>query len=203
MKVGDNMQIDNKSQPPNPALKPIWRPSLPHDSIPINQYRNHINRKFNLKLQDSQELYKWSISAPQAFWVDLWSYIELIPELPLGTTEAYDSTIPINCVPRFFENACINYAENVLTQPQLSPDSPALIGIREGESLDGECWTWAELREQVRKLRGALQRSGVKERDRVAALISTSVWSVAIFLATASLGAIYTSIASDLGTEVS
>lgn len=187
---------------PEPPV-PVWQPTAPPDTIPINQYRYHINRKFNLNLQDSKELHKWSVTAPQDFWIDLWSYIGLVPDLPPGTTRAYDSDIPMTEVPRFFENARINYAENLLTRPDVSPDSPALIGIREGESLDGESWSWADLRETVRKIRSALARNGVKEGDRVAALVSTSTWSVAVFLAAASLGAIYTSVASDFGAEVS
>ena len=182
---------------------PIWQPSAPPASIPINQYRSYINKKFNLNLKNSKQLQQWSVTAPQEFWVDLWSYVGLVPDLPPGTTQAYDPGIPMSEVPRFFERAYINYAENVLTQPDVAPDSPALISIREGQGLDGELWSWAKLREEVRKIRSALLRSGVKEGDRVAALISTSIWSVAIFLACASLGAIYTSVASDFGTEVS
>lgn len=193
------MDASSRSVPPTP----VWQPTAPPESIPINQYRYHVNKKFNLDLRDSKELQKWSVTAPQDFWIDLWSYVGLVPDLPPGTTQAYDPSIPISEVPRFFENARINYAENVLTQPDVSPDSPALIGIREGQALDGERWSWADLREQVRKIRSALQRSGVREGDRVAALISTSTWSVAIFLAAASLGAIYTSVASDFGAEVS
>lgn len=195
--------MDTKTPAPSGPLTPVWQPTAAPASIPINQYRDHINRKFNLSLQDSKELQKWSVTAPQDFWVDLWSYVGLTPDLSPGTTQAYDSKIPMTEVPRFFENACINYAENLLTQPEVSPNSPALVGIREGQSLGGETWSWAELREVVRKLRSALLRSGVKEGDRVAALISTSTWSVAIFLAAASLGAIYTSVASDFGSEVS
>jgi|SRR6266536_289529 len=100
----------------------------------------------------------------------------------------------------FFENARINYAENVLTGRD--PNTIALIGLREGQSLDGEKWSWGQLIENVRATRSALKKSGIKEGDRVAALISTSVWSVAIFLAVASIGAVFTSIAPDLGEEV-
>ncbi|KAH8894560.1 acetoacetate-CoA ligase [Thozetella sp. PMI_491] len=167
----------------------------------MNQYRKHVNNKFSLDLRNSQELQKWSTSDPQGFWIDLWSYVGIIPELPAGTTRAYDPTIPMTQVPPFFEDARINYAENVLTQPEVRADAPALIGLREGQGLDGERWTWTDLRENVRKIQSALLRSGIKEGDRVAALISTSIWSVAVFLAAASIGAIYSSIASDLGTE--
>lgn len=186
----------------SPALVPIWQPHLPPSQIPLNIYRDHINRKFNLQLGNSQELHKWSVTDPQNFWIDLWSYVELIPELPPGTTRAYDPSIPITEVPPFFEHARINYAENVLTQPHVDPNSTALIGIREGGSLEGEKWSWSTLRENVRQVRSALIRSNIKEGDRVAALVSTSVWCVAIFLAAASMGAIFTSIAPDLGEEV-
>ncbi|OAQ77921.1 acetoacetate-CoA ligase [Purpureocillium lilacinum] len=183
------------------APKPIWEPCTPPEAIPMNQYRKHINEKFNVNLKNSQELQKWSITSPQEFWIDLWSYVGIVPELAPSTTRAYDPAIPIDKIPPFFQGSVINYAENVLNQPQLQGNAPALIGLREGQGLEGERWSWAELREQVRVIRSALKRSGIKEGDRVAALISTSVWSVAIFLATASLGAIYTSIASDLGAD--
>ncbi|KAF4473036.1 acetoacetate- ligase [Fusarium albosuccineum] len=195
------MDSSDPKMVPSEDLKPIWQPCVHPDAIPMNQYRKHVNEKFNLDLRNSHDLHKWSISSPQEFWYDLWSYVGLVPDLPAGTTRAYDAAIPMDEIPKFFENSRINYAENVLTQPEVADDSLALIGLREGQGLEGERWTWATLREQVRKIRSALQRSDVDAGDRVAALISTSNWSIAIFLAAASLGAIFTSIASDLGTE--
>jgi len=190
----------SSSPPGMPAA--VWSPSQPADQIPINIYRNHINDKFDLRLKDSHELQHWSVSDPQAFWVDLWDYVGLIPRLPPGVTRAYDPEIPISQVPPFFESVTVNYAENVLTQPDVKDHATALVGLREGRSPDGELWTWSVLRENVRRVRSALLRSGIKQGDRVAALVSTSVWSVALFLGSASIGAIFTSIAPDLGLEV-
>lgn len=183
--------------------KPVWTPCIQPSQIPMNVYREHVNKKFKLKLRNSQELQKWSVADPQSFWVDLWSYVKLIPNLPPGTNQAYNSNIPITEIPPFFEGVQINYAENVLTQPNVDPNTYALIGLREGQHLEGEKWSWVELRENVRMARSALLRSGIQQGDRVAAIISTSVWSVGLFLATASIGAIFTSIAPDLGEEVS
>ncbi|KFX99476.1 hypothetical protein V490_01779 [Pseudogymnoascus sp. VKM F-3557] len=189
------------SPPASATPVPVWRPRQQPSKIPINKYRAHINNKFNTQLRDSHELQKWTVSQPHDFWIDLWSYVGLVPDLSPETSRAYDPEIPMTDVPPFFENARINYAENVLTQPDVEPESIALIGIREGGSLHGEKWSWATLRENVRKVRSSLIRSGIKEGDRVAALISTSSWSVVIFLASASIGAIFTSIAPDLGDE--
>lgn len=166
----------------------------------MNIYRAHINRKFSQNLKSSQDLHQWSVENLQDFWVDLHQYTGIVPTLPPSITTAFDTTVPMERVPKFFEGATVNYAENVLACRNLN--KTALVGIREGQDIDGEVWTWGRLHENVRKARSALLQLGIKKGDRVAAIISTSVWSVGLFLATASIGAIWTSIAPDLGEEV-
>ncbi|KAJ5278700.1 hypothetical protein N7478_004072 [Penicillium angulare] len=180
--------------------RPVWTPVVPQDQIPMNIYRAHVNKKFNQNLCSSQELHKWSVENLQDFWTDLHGYTSVIPPLPENTTMAFDSNTPMEKVPEFFSGATVNYAENVLSGRDLN--KTALIGVREGHDLSGEVWTWGLLCENVRKARSALLQMGVQEGDRVSAIISTSVWSIGLFLATASMGAIWTSIAPDLGEEV-
>ncbi|KAJ5697149.1 hypothetical protein N7488_010833 [Penicillium malachiteum] len=178
---------------------PIWTPVVPPDQIPMKIYRAHINKKFNQNLESSQELHQWSVNNLQNFWIDLHDYTGVIPPLPENTTKAFDANEPIENVPEFFRGATVNYVESVLSGRD--PTKTALVGVREGQDLAGEVWTWARLCENVRQARSALLRHGVENGDRVAAIISTSVWSVGLFLATASIGAIWTSIAPDLGEE--
>lgn len=196
------MELNSTQHATQPSPPPVWEPTLDPSKIPINKYRSHINHKFNLCLSDSQQLHKWSVTNPQDFWVDLWSYVHLIPDLPAHIKRAYDPDTPMVNIPCWFEGVDINYAENVLTQPALDDKATALVGLREGQGLEGEIWSWEALRENVRQVRSALLHSGVRKGDRVAAIISTSVWSIALFLGTASIGAIFTSIAPDLGEEV-
>ncbi|KAF9891067.1 hypothetical protein FE257_005002 [Aspergillus nanangensis] len=179
--------------------KPIWQPVIPADQIPMNIYRAHINQKYHQNLTSSHALHQWSVTHPQDFWLDLHQYTGIVPPLPPTVTRAYDAHLPIDQIPKFFDGAVVNYAENVFHDKVLS--RTALVGIRENQSLAGEVWTWARLREVVRQLRSAMLRSGVCPGDRVGAIISTSVWSVALFLAAASIGAIWTSIAPDIGVE--
>ncbi|KAK1057127.1 hypothetical protein LTR33_013715, partial [Friedmanniomyces endolithicus] len=105
--------------------------------------------------------------------------------------------------PPFFPGLRMNYAENALfANPDL--DAVALVGIREGMDLaneDGEQVTWREYREKVRLTASALQRSGVRQGDRVAALVATSIWAMVLFHASAAIGAIFTSISPELGLE--
>jgi len=157
------------------AANPLWTP-VPGQNTPMDRYREHINNTFGQSLRDSHELQKWTIARKHEFWIDLWSYVGLIPELPPGISKAFDDKKSIKDVPAFFEGVQINYAENVLSDRD--PNAIALIGIREGQSLDGEKWTWAQLRENVRKVRSALLRRSVKKEDRVGAIMSNSNWII-------------------------
>ncbi|KAF2399369.1 putative acetoacetyl-CoA synthase [Trichodelitschia bisporula] len=179
---------------------PLWRPEDP-ESTPISIYRLHINNKFNLALKTSHDLHRWTIRNPHAFWLDIYAYVGLKPALPpsfLAAGRAFEDK-DIKDVPRFFNGINLNYAENVLTDPEGA--TTALINLREGEKLDGVRWSWDDLRENVRRARSALLRSGVKMNDRVAALMSNSSWTIALFLATVSIGAVFTSISPDMGLE--
>ena len=167
---------------------------------PIDDYRRHVNHKFGLALENSHELHRWSVTRPHDFWIDLYNYVGLIPALPPHITRAYDDSLPLSAVPPFFEGLHLNYAENVLTGKD--PDAVALIGLRESDYLNGEFVTWRQLEEKVRVVRSAMIRSGIKEGDRVAAIVSTSVWAVVLLLASASIGAIFSSISPDMGVEV-
>ena len=169
----------------------------------MDKYRDHVNSKFSLRLRDTQELHQWTVTKPQEFWLDVYDYLELIPALPPSMTRAYDGSVPMSSNPQFYEGLNLNYAENVLSNADKVPNNTALIGLREGQSFGTEeKLTWKELREQVRLVQSDLRRSGMKKGDRIAALVSNSIWAIVLFLASASVGAIYSSIAPDLGVEV-
>lgn len=182
---------------------PFWTPPEA-GSTPMDEYREHINSKFSQSLKNTKELQRWTIAHQQDFWLDLYSYLGLAPALLPTIKHAYDETLPMSSIPKFFEGLEINYAENVLFSNS-DPDAIALIGVREDQDLaeeDGEKVTWAELREKVTVTASALTKHDIKQGDRVAALVSNSVWAVVLFLASASIGAIFTSINPDLGVEV-
>lgn len=183
--------------------QPLWIPPNA-GSTPMDRYRGWVNSRFAQSLHDTKELQKWAVSHQQDFWIDLYSYLNIVPPLPPSIKRAYDDALPMSSIPRFFEGLEINYAENVLFANP-NPDAIALIGVREDQDLskeDGEKVTWKELRDRVRRTASALKRHDIKQGDRVAALVSNSVWAIVLFLASASMGAIFTSINPDLGVEV-
>ena len=177
----------------------IWHPP-DAARAPTNRYREHVNKKYNQNLKDTQELHKWTVDHNPEFWVDLYSYLNFVPPLPKDMEKSYDPLLTMSSIPPFFKGHNINYAENALfSNPD--PNAVALIGLKEGQ--DGEeKVTWQQLREKVRTVSSALRRHEIQEGERVAALVGNSVWAIVLFLACATNGVIYSSINPDLGTEV-
>lgn len=169
----------------------------------MDEYRQHVNQKFEKSILDTHALHRWSIEEPHDFWIDIYNYLDITPPLPTNIKKAYNDKLPLSSIPGFFANHEINYAENVMFS-NTNPDAPALIGIREGSDIHEdpvELFTWGDFRERVRETASALKHSGIQKGDRVAALVATSPWAVILFHAAASIGAIFTSISPELGAE--
>jgi acetoacetyl-CoA synthetase len=192
-----------KKLPPRSTTEPLWTPSDP-SSTAIFRYRQHINDKFKpiLPLQTSQDLHTFSINHPHDFWIDLYDHCGIIPSLPISTKWAYDPNAKLRDLPTFFPGLKLNYAENVLVpNTTRDPHAVALVGVREGRLNDPEQLTWAELTELVRMTRSAMLRQSIKQGDVIAALMANSIWTIVLFLSAASIGAIFTSVAPDLGVQ--
>lgn len=169
----------------------------------MDDYRRHVNRRFYQNLRTTKELQKWTTREPQKFWMDLCGYLKLQPPLPRNMTKAFDDTVPMSSILPFFPGLEMNYAENAMfANPD--PNAIALVGIREGMDIrteGGETLTWHQFREKVRLTASALRHCGIKKGDRVAALVATSIWAMILFHASATIGAIFTSISPELGLE--
>ncbi|KIW23332.1 acetoacetate-CoA ligase [Cladophialophora immunda] len=203
----NNSSSSSSSPDPSPtsdstsAPTPLWTPA-DSEAPPMSQYRHHVNAKFSQSLRDSHELHSWTVQNPHQFWIDLYEYCGIVPPLPKHTRLAYDPTARLRDIPTFFPGLRLNYAENVLVpNTAANPNAVALVGLREGRLDDPEEVTWAELTELVRAVRSAMVRRGIKKGDVIAALMANSVWIVVLFLASASMGAVFTSVSPDLGVS--
>ncbi|EXJ83032.1 acetoacetate-CoA ligase [Capronia epimyces CBS 606.96] len=178
---------------------PLWMPADPR-ATPMSRYRERINSNFSARLKDSQELHQWTVQHPHEFWIDLYEYCGIVPQLPSHTRLAYNPRLGLRDVPAFFPGLKLNYAENVLVpNTNANPSAVALVGLREKDLGHPENVTWSELTELVRVARSALARQGIKQNHVVAALMANSIWTIVLFLACASMGAIFTSVSPDMG----
>jgi acetoacetyl-CoA synthetase len=142
---------------------------------------------------DYASLYEWSISEPAEFWAKIWELCEIRASAPYTTVVEDHERMP---GARWFPGARLNFAENLLRR---GGDAPAIVFANEaGERLE---LSFSELRAQVASVAAALRGLGVEPGDRVAGFLANRPETVIAMLATASLGAIWSSCSPDFGIE--
>ena len=141
------------------------------------------------------DLWRWSVAQPADFWSSIWEYFGV-----LGTREGGPVLEggPMPAV-RWFSGSRLNYTRNALRAATADPDRTAII-YRSEAGHRGRL-TFAQLDEQVAIVRAALAALGVQRGDRVAAYLPNSPQALIGLLATASLGAIWTSCSPDFGAH--
>jgi acetoacetyl-CoA synthetase len=136
------------------------------------------------------ELWRWSVDDLEGFWGSLWDLYELGPRPArvLGRAEMPGA--------EWFPGATVNYAEQIFRAAR--PGETAIVHASESRALAE--LSWDELREQTARCAAGLRRRGVERGDRVAAFMPNVAETVVAFLATASIGAVWSSCAPEFGT---
>jgi acetoacetyl-CoA synthetase len=144
-----------------------------------------------LQLQTYADILGFSTEKPEVFWLKLWEFCSVKAE-----TRGKRVLIDGDKMPggRFFPDAKLNYAENLLRQ---NDDEPALIFWGEGKIKI--TMTWRQLNARVAQTHRALVKAGIKPGDRVCAVVPNHPQTIVAFLAVASLGAIWSSCSPDFG----
>ncbi|MFJ2032408.1 acetoacetate--CoA ligase [Streptosporangium sp. NPDC087985] len=141
---------------------------------------------------DYGSLWQWSVDAPAEFWTSLWDYFGVVGER--GDGPVISGTMP---GAEWFTGSTLNYAANALRRAASDPDRPAVV-FRD-ETGGRRTLTLGELAEEVARVRTGLAGLGVGRGDRVAAYAPNVPETLVAFLATASLGAIWSSCSPDFG----
>ena len=138
-----------------------------------------------------EELRRWSVEHLEEFWASIWEHF--------GVEGGYDEVLPDRSMPgaKWFSGAQVNYAEHAFRG---KPDERVAI-VHAGELRDQDEVTWGELRAQVAGIAAGLRALGVEKGDRVAAYMPNIPEAIAAFLATASIGAVWSSCSPDFGAR--
>ena len=176
----------------NKDLNVLWRPSSKiKEESNLNQFiKNFVDEFKNQSDVKYEELWKWSIEKPEKFWDSIWDYSNVLGEK--GDILLKDKDKMPGA--RFFPNAKLNYTENVLKNKN---EPLAIISERE-DGLKSKIST-LELKDKVLKLAGWLKENGISKGDRVCAYMPNCPETIITMLATASIGAVFSSCSTDFG----
>ena len=138
-----------------------------------------------------EELWRWSVEDLEGFWGALWERFGVQASRP------YETVLASREMPGadWFPGARLNYAEHVLRMAR--PGAPAIVHA--GEDRAPAEVTWDELSDQVARCAAGLRRLGVGRGDRVVAYLPNAPETVVALLATASIGAVWSSCAPEFG----
>ena len=186
------METENKHVPE----KPLWSPSRKEltESV-MARFSVWLGKKHNTRFDGYSALHQFSINKPEMFWDAIWDYFDLIGDRGEQLVENLDKLPGA----KWFPDAKLNFAENLLRFAQRRPEQIACTESNENGVM--QSITYSELFHKVAKLALELKTLGVAEGDRVAAISTNSHHAVVGMLATASVGAVWSSCSPDFGVS--
>ena len=170
----------------------LWAPSSEMvERSQLARYMRWLAENRDLHFEDYHALWRWSVSEVEEFWRTIWEYFGVLSDEPDA------EVLPERIMPgaRWFPGTQLNYAEHIFRGK--ADDEVALVYASELRPLSE--LRWGALREQVGAVREGLRALGVGKGDRVAAYLPNGPEALIAFLATASLGATWSSCSPDFG----
>jgi acetoacetyl-CoA synthetase len=147
----------------------------------------------DLGLEDYEALWRWSVQDIERFWRRVWDRYQVQADGDPSTVLA-DASMP---GAQWFPHVSLSLPEHIFAGKQ---DTQSAIYFA-GETQPLTTWTWAELKQQTAQIRHGLKQLGVKQGDRVAGCLPNIPHTLAAFLATTSLGAIWSCCSPDFGAR--
>jgi acetoacetyl-CoA synthetase len=173
---------------------PLWVPS--QDKIKnanMTRFIEFVNRKYGKRFRTYDELYQWSIDAISDFWPAVWGFLEI------KASRRWDQVVDdLTKFPgaRWFLGSKLNFAENLLRYRD-----DRLAFIFKGETQKYSTMTYRELYKTVARLAKSLRELGIQPGDRVAGYMPNMMETAIAMLAATSIGAVWSSCATDIGSQ--
>ncbi|HET7454193.1 MAG TPA: acetoacetate--CoA ligase [Solirubrobacterales bacterium] len=170
----------------------LWEPSAELvERSRLSEFMRWLERERGLAFAGYHELWQWSVDDLDGFWSAIWEFFEVRadggPSPVLASREMPGA--------RWFPNTSLNYAEHVFAGK--ADEEVAILHASELRELGR--MRWGELRRQVAAVAAGLRGLGVGRGDRVVAYMPNIPEAIVAFLATASIGAVWSSCSPDFG----
>jgi len=170
----------------------LWQPSAEMvERSRLTEFLRWLKRERGLSFDGYEQLWQWSVDDLDGFWSAIWEFFEVQgdgePAPVLAAREMPGA--------RWFPNAQLNYAEHAFA----GKDDGEVAILHASELRELEEMSWGELRQQVAAVAEGLRGLGVESGDRVVAYMPNIPEAIVAFLATASIGAVWSSCSPDFG----
>lgn len=177
----------------------LWQASAERlAASPITSYISFLKQTRDLTFNDYQSLWQWSVDDIEGFWASIWEHFKVQSATP---APGYHKVLASATMPgaTWFTGAAINYAKQCLRWSEHEDFAQKAAVIAQSETQAERQWTWQELASDVAHLQALLRNQGIKQGDRVAAFMPNVPESLMALMASASLGAIWSSASPDMG----
>lgn len=174
----------------------LWQPTQEFiESTNLAHYMAWLHRTRGLSFEGYAQLHQWSVERIEDFWESLFQYFEIESETP------YSSVLSSRDMPgaHWFPGAEVNFARHVLRNADADRDRPAIIHQSEGSVL--RSLNWGDLEDKVFRLAAFLRSHGIGSGDVVAAYITNVPEAIIAFLATAAIGAVWSTCSPEFGSQ--
>ena len=174
--------------------QPLWQPAPEQiASTNMTRFAREAALRWGRNFEDYADLHRWSVEAPEEFWLNVWDWTGVI-----GAGDTEPVIVDREQMPgaRWFPNTRLNFVQNLLRR-----QDAALALIFQAEDKVTRSISFAELYAQVARLADGLKQAGVVPGDRVCGFMPNMPETVAAMLASASVGAVWSSCSPDFGVQ--
>ncbi|HTU79540.1 MAG TPA: acetoacetate--CoA ligase [Solirubrobacteraceae bacterium] len=177
--------------------EPLWQPTQARlRDVELARFMRWAGERRGRAFADYEQLWRWSVEELEQFWESVWEFCGVRASRP------YERVLGAREMPgaRWFEGARLNYAENLLAHGEGRGGELAVAHCSELRPALAEI-SWATLRERVAAAASGMRALGVAPGDRVAAYMPNIPETLIALLASASIGAIWSSAAPEFGAR--
>jgi acetoacetyl-CoA synthetase len=176
----------------SPTRQLLWTPTSERmQASRMAHYMRWLEAERGLHFESYSDLWRWSVDELENFWSSLWDYFDVGPRTSSSVLE--NRVMP---GARWFPGATVNYVERLFREP-----SARTAVVHRSENGARHELTYTELARAVGRCRAGLKRLGVGRGDRVVGYVTNGPEALITFLASASLGAIWSSCPPEFGVE--
>ena len=181
-----------------PVPDPIWAPDPAVAArSAITRFGRGLGARAGADLTDYRALWSWSVEHLAEFWQAIWDFFDIQADGDRSRALA-DPAMP---GATWFPGTRLNYAEHALRHGA-DPDTAVAVAVTEiDEDGTTSTMTWAQLRAQVGGLARWLREAGVRPGDRVVGYLPNTTPALVAFLATASVGGVWSACAQDYSAQ--